>query len=629
MSWFCHKSSHKRSKTKVGSATPSAANDRMCFAVVLQDFEASVSDELSIRRGVLVEMLYREGNWQYVRDMDGRCGYVPNNFCYDLGRIQLNQWNLKEGRNTLVPRPRPKSIQVNELSLAASSQSLGENFAQNQPLDTTTPSQTESCQTTTLERLSGTVRILTPAAVDDSQRSLGNAASSEQASSASQVLNSSKDSPISVRTETVQTRTDLRAASCSSQLGRRVKREPCRPSLQRAFSYQEAVIKGDENHYGLTAGIKPLELETAPTNRQEETREGDRFDTLESFQSGVSHVSECNLTDTDEVFLPENKKPLGIYHCLTSYSPQFKGEIPLQENELVIMLEKGRGEWAWVLTSTNVEGLVPKHILEKYHHHPGTRIPSCADSQTSIGTQTELIVTTPLVKQICSSPVSPRGTTASVRSPTSKSSPHKKHRAKKRVDPEMKQTGTVDAGTVDAATAQTDCPETPWFDTTDSRDRTPPPEPDNTTPNRDTTACVQSTPSLAQSAPPKLSSRSRLRLNLKDSPTQGHHSVVRAIDFEAENDTMNTLSSRRKFRQTPVLCAVRNYDPPVNAKNCLSLTKGDILHTQPHMHYPKGWMWVWHSTQKTFGYVPRNSVAFMYLVQKKSRRQLDSTEDAV
>ena len=48
---------------------------------------------------------------------------------------------------------------------------------------------------------------------------------------------------------------------------------------------------------------------------------------------------------------------------------------------------------------------------------------------------------------------------------------------------------------------------------------------------------MQSTPSLAQSAPPKLSSRSRLRLNLKDSPTQGHHSVVRAIDFEAENDT--------------------------------------------------------------------------------------------
>ena len=620
MSWFCHKSSHKGSKTKVGSATPSAANDRMCFAVVLQDFEASVSDELSIRRGVLVETLYREGNWQYVRDMDGQCGYVPNNFCYDLGQIRLNQWNLKEGRNSLVPRPRPKSIQVSELPLAASSQSLGENFSRNQPLDTTTPSQTESCQTTTLDRLSGTARRLTPAVVDNSERSLGNAASSEQASSASQVLNSAKDSPTSVRTETLQTRTNLRAASCSSQLGNRVKREPCRPSLHRAFSYQEAVIRADENLYGLTAGIKPSDLETAPANQQEETgEEGDRFDTLESFQSGVSHVSECNLTDTDDVFLPENKKPLGIYHCLSSYTPQFKGEIPLQENELVIMLEKGRGEWAWVLTSTNVEGLVPKHILVKYHHHPGMRISSCGDGQTSNGTQTELIVTTPLVKQICSSPVSARGTSTSVRSPTSKSSPHKRHRARKRVDPEM--------GTVDAAAAQSDCLKTPWFDTTDSRDRTPPPELDSTTPSRDT--AMQSTPSLPHSAPSKLSSRSRLRLNLRDSPTQGHHPVVRAIDFEAENDIMSTLSSRRKFRQTPVLAAVRNYDPPVNAKNCLSLTKGDILHTQPHMHYPKGWMWVWHSTQKTFGYVPKSSVAFMYLVQKKSRRQLDSTEDAV
>ena len=626
MPWFCHKPSHKGSKTKIGSATPpSAANDKMCFAVVLQDFEASVSDELSIRRGVLVETLYRDGNWQYVRDVDGQCGYVPNSFCYNLDQIRPNQWNLKE-RSPLIPRPRPKSIQVSELPLATSSQSLGEHFSRNQPLDTTTPSQTESCQTTTLERLSGTVRRLTPAGEDHSGRSSGNGGSSEQASSASQVLNSVKDSPTSVHT--AQTRTDSRAASCSSQLGNRIKREPRRRSLHRAFSYQEAVISADENLYGLTAGIKPSDLETAPANQQEETREGDHFDTLESFQSGVSHVSEYNMTDTDDVFLPENKKPLGIYRCQINYKPQFEGEILLQENELVIMLDKGRGEWAWVLTSTNVEGLVPKHILAKYHHHPRTRISTCAGSQTSIGTQTELIVTTPLVKQICSSPVSARGSRSSVRSPASKSSPHKRHRAREKVDLGMKhQTDTVAA----AAAAQTDCLNTPWFDTADSRDRTPP-ELDSATPTRDTTdstACVQSTPSLAQSAPPKLSSRSRLRLNLKSSPTQGHHNVVRAINFEPENDTMNTLSSRRKFRQTPVLSAVKNYDPPVNAKNCLSLTKGDILYTQPHMHYPKGWMWVWHSTQKTFGYVPKDSVAFMYLVQKKNRRQLDSTEDAV
>jgi len=61
---------------------------------------------------------------------------------------------------------------------------------------------------------------------------------------------------------------------------------------------------------GLTAGIKPSDIESTPSKPQAEMRQGNHYDTLESIRSGVSHVTEYDMTD--DVFLPEMKKPLGI-----------------------------------------------------------------------------------------------------------------------------------------------------------------------------------------------------------------------------------------------------------------------------------------------------------------------------
>ena len=656
MPWFCHKSSHKRSKTKVGSVAPakedSSVANRASFAVVLQDFEASTSDELSIQRGMLVETLYSDGSWQYVRDMDGQCGYIPTSFCYNLAQIKLSQMNLKESSRSLVPKPRPKTIHVSELS-QSEPQDVGGGYSQNRPLDTTTPSQVESFQTATPDRLSGTVRTLEPDVVERTVRTLepdvveqqdcgggtqdcngegedcewrsqeNGCVSTDQANSASQTLHSVSECPASVHSVAMQTKAETSVAACSTHSEPKPRRYPRRPPLRRAFSYQEAVITADENLYGLTAGIKPSDIESTPSKSQAEMRQGNHYDTLESIRSGVSHVTEYDMTD--DVFLPEMKKPLGIYQCLDGYSPKFGGEIQLQKNELVIMLELGHGEWAWVLTSTNVEGLIPKHLLAKYQ--PGAHVPACASSQASISTQTELIVTTPIIKHITASP-NTSDCSASVRSHALGPSPRKRHMGVGEVNGDTKPTGDPTPST----TVQTDSqhlspPE--WFNTTDSWDQTPQPL-NSSTPivqkrTAGNSACAQSVQSFAQSTS-KLSSSSRLCL---DPPMREHRRVVRAINFEVENDAISTLSTRRRLHQTPVLSAVCDYIPPGNAKNCLSLAKGDILYIQPHMHYPKGWMWVWHSTQKTFGYVPKNTVGFMYLVQRKPKKRTDTLEDAV
>lgn len=76
-----------------------------------------------------------------------------------------------------------------------------------------------------------------------------------------------------------------------------------------------------------------------------------------------------------------------------------------------------------------------------------------------------------------------------------------------------------------------------------------------------------------------------------------------------------------------LLTAIKDYVPPANSKNCLSLRRGDVLNLQPHMHYPKGWMWVWHTRRRSFGFVPKSYVAYTFDTPRKERK--DTVEDAV
>ena len=101
MTWFCGGRHKRRNKSRVSSVQysreDSSAKNVKVFAIVLQNFEASVSDELSVTRGQIVEKLCADDDWMYVRNVDGRCGYIPLNFCYGMEQVINNQqWNSNE-----------------------------------------------------------------------------------------------------------------------------------------------------------------------------------------------------------------------------------------------------------------------------------------------------------------------------------------------------------------------------------------------------------------------------------------------------------------------------------------------------------------------------------------------------
>ena len=54
--------------------------------VVLHDFVPCVEDELAVKRGQRVTILYQENDWVYVLASDGREGFVPFVYCVPLGR---------------------------------------------------------------------------------------------------------------------------------------------------------------------------------------------------------------------------------------------------------------------------------------------------------------------------------------------------------------------------------------------------------------------------------------------------------------------------------------------------------------------------------------------------------------
>lgn len=82
--------------------------------VVLHDFTPCVDDELEVKRGQIVNILYRENDWVYVIGQDTRQeGFIPFSYCATYN-TQLADLAVKK------KLPRGEQQQVNDLIVTAS-----------------------------------------------------------------------------------------------------------------------------------------------------------------------------------------------------------------------------------------------------------------------------------------------------------------------------------------------------------------------------------------------------------------------------------------------------------------------------------------------------------------------------
>lgn len=725
MTWFCGSRHKRRNKSRVSNVQYSrdengTSRNGKQFAVVLQNFEASVSDELNVTRGQVVEKLCADSDWIYVRNVDGRCGYIPHSFCYGMDQVISGQHWSDDGGQGLRPNSPPsrqhlpKSNRVNTVVNRSGSLSSVEVHSTEAPL--TSPQQPSSSLFHSQHPVSSSTSIRRPTAerleTPDSTPPLtrSNRRLSSLQPSAEHITMEAADSAIVEEPRYVEHPHCNTAAAAvtsvavpsSNQNRPPPPRVPVRRSLsmndsarlscrshppnmrtvdpiQRSISYQEAVLSAGQDPYCLVNGRNsaPTQPIVSPLNQRQQP-EGHMMPLSPlnpKHQRGhmTQTVDHCDwncdvrcpdFDPSDDVFLPEPKKPVGIYRCLQTYNPKYQGELSVKEGEMVILLEFGRGDWAWVLTSMNQEGLLPRQYLVRYNPRLGVGGPRQAarretNSSSNASTQTELIVDGGCVRHVSGASSASAGATAySGSSSSSVATPQTTPTLTQRAKRHHKSTRAKEVAkggeqyvAIPADQAVEPLTSTPWFENVDSLERrprpanlncsvqtTPPPRPTNLNCSAQTTPPMKHRRVLANTATPQSVKSADCYL---DNRTPNPAALltpnpIKSADYAGTanaqfwfNSLSSTSSSVHVINPAPVLTAIRDYNPPPSAKNCLHLSEGDELRAQPHMHYPKGWMWVWHKTQRSFGYVPQSHVGYTYTVSKGERSRSNTVEDAV
>ena len=733
MTWFCGGRQKHHNKSKVSNVQYSrddidntaAVNNARLFAVVLQNFEASMPDELTVTRGQVVEKLYQDGDWVYVRNFDLRCGYIPLNFCYGMNQV-INgggqDWNANEvqGSTSRVEspqtRPHPKSINLGTFIRHSGSQSSVEVHniephpvtpqQQANSVVVASPSQQQQVQplqsSTPVTRVQSTHRLETPDSTPPMARSTRRLSSLQPSvehvatdgaesaileepryierpqnntlataegtvAMATATVSSNRSRPPRVPVRRSLSMNDGARLSCRSNVIPLVQRTD---PIQRSISYQEAVRNAGQDPYRLVARNNRTHREPSLNPRLQyqagHMTPPQRASPLNPRrqQSHMSqHSTQCNCNcergqgaadfdPTDDVFLPEPKKPVGIYRCLQAYRSKYQGELSIKEGELVILLEFGRGDWAWVLTSMNQEGLLPRQYLVRYNPRLGVGGPGTGTrrkSSSNAATQTELVIEG-CVRHVSGASSASAGATAYSASSSSsmttpQATPPLTQRSKRlrtrttRTNTRAKEVSSREGEgrcVVASAATQAKEPSPQWFENVDSLERPPRPT--------QLSCSVQTTPPLKHRRRPNtINTATPQSVKSADCCYLDNRSPnpavlvtpkpVKSADYAGPASAefwFNSLSSTTSsVHQTPTLTAMKDYNPPPNAKNCLRLSKGDALNAQPHMHYSKGWMWVWHTTQRSFGYVPQSHVGYTYPVNKGERSRKNTVEDAV
>ncbi len=679
MPWFCS-STRKKSKTKVGGVRGGAvigSSSKPLLGVLLQNFTATAQDELTVLRGQVIELFYCDGNWRYVRDVDGKCGYVPNAFCYPLDRMLnrgVGQWRGSENGNDVLRYPkfqsRPRTLHLDglvsqgdatesseEMPLTSNSNNNrvpAEGVHQATPPRNSTPPEVATC---TSAQEAEIVHWRENVAASSSRHSSHSGESSPRYASTPRPT---EDRIADAGSLSGTDGADGRASACSQD-----EDEASLPPPRTSTPEGRDVTPDLPTPYSVTpqppSCVSDCETESnCPSSRccrtqTAGTMETSSQDDLLDAEEAVDELSELQtdlhrqatmptpipitvfaaspqydrldclppssmqvVANVPEDVFPDVKKPQGIYRCVEAFEAQFEGQVSLRKNELVIVLEFGQGDWAWVFTSASSEGLVPKSILER--HQPRLwMVAGCNVDQLSVGTQTELIVSEPATQlRVLSASSATRTSDA----PCSQASP--------RSEAAHSEMATVGVQTEFVSREWFKNNASPRHDENDqqARAQTPPRLRLSLCSKRLNSTLPNSPTSVASSPMPVSRSRPRfVSLNALGDHGQHCQRCRRLARSESEpgcdvhSPLVTTPLVRKLQPQTPILTAVRDYQPPVNGKNCLSLRKGDVLYQQSHVPYPNGWMWVYHSGQRSFGYVPKSHVAYMYLLQRKPQTQ--------
>ena len=612
------------------------------FVLVMQDFNASIEDELTVTRGQIVQPLSNDGTWLYVKNVDGKCGYIPANFCCPMDQIKdSSHWHNKETHtqrdrtkkmgatsihNVLQPKLNPSSAfpysslpTSPNLTHLSSLQSSPQNprFLETPSSDPVTPCDFNR----KVSEISGIIEL----------------SSSPRTNCIVPRLHPLH--PLSLTQYNESLTSDRIHKFDTDSI------PPSTPAAQplsvhfRTRSYQEAV-KTEENGEVVPPTIE-IERPSRPSDLPLVQTHSDGYpkEMLTTTTTGVRTYSQDSQL-VDDVFLPSTNKPLGIYRCLTKYDKTVPGEVSLQENEYLIFTEIGQSEWAWVITASGAEGVVPRDILARYNP---------TESMISEGTQTELIIMAPASTISSSSSTSSRRTSRQEsevvcirEARQSRLSGQRSRTVETAVQTELPSPYIMDAWMSQSQTI-----DDLWYENSMSI-----PQLTGLGLNRNESPSICTLPTInglnyEHGMAPLAFHASRQSLPQFPNPLGLHPvrhrpsirpmSSVTPVDHTQPIQTLQTRelhewpispgvisnfsdASVSIKPQMAVLTAVKNFSPDVDGTNYLALTKGDILYLYPSNNITqKEWLWAYHVKQGTYGFVPKSHTSYVYMTNRRQK----------
>jgi hypothetical protein len=549
--------------------------------VVTQNFAGTITDELTVTRGQVVQSIYPEGDWLYVMNIDGNRGYIPVTITSSIDHVKSNSfWNSSNIRQ-VPPKPKltaadisPKPPQIDPLSVIYSTV--------NKPSPSAAPSQPPSLPSHNSDSFSSSSQ----------SQSTTNKPSESSATVDVTFVSLSKNTPKLHPLHPLSLTRILSNERCSSKYDA----DSVPPSTPAAHplsvhlrneSYQEAVVCEEPKINGISHHPRPSNLPLLCSNTYSDVYQ---HETVTYTRTGTQ---ESHL---DDVFLPTVNKPMGIYKAVKSYERTVQGEVSLHVNEYLIVTEIGAGDWAWVITAAGAEGVVPKSNLIRYW--------SIDNEVISQETQTELIVSEPCTV---------------INIPPASRTPRQENRAASR---QMCSRRTVDTGiqtdyvsplVMDAAwLSSSQTVDDLWYENSMSipqLDRFCDSPSICTLPrangqNHDYGITPLAFHASRQSLPHfPVTTYSFTLTKPKGSLRSGWPpNYVLPNDNHVENSS-----------QVIILKATRSYLPEPQGSGYLTLARGDILHVHPGKNSVnnKGWIWVYHLRKNMSGFVPKSHTACM------------------
>lgn len=666
-------------------ARKKAGEREVIFAMVIQDFNKSACDELSVQRGQMIQPLYNDGTWLYVRNIDGRYGYIPANFCSPLDQMKELHWKTDgPSKATRKVRPRKQSIHDLVKPTLHSSPSAYDSLP-------STPAVTHLASFQSSPRNACTANT----SFTDSQVSEPLSRQEVWATERPQARQAAQNT-----VPPVQILHPLHPLSFSQRVEatelQKKRKSPAHHHHHtgvhdRTNSYQEAVIGTEETLEGQNVGIVPppqvvVHRPSRPShlplthNIAYDHLESYQLDTLNKTTTEGAPMSSRESQLADDVFLPAAHKPFGIYRALGDYQKQAEGEVSVRRNEYVIVMELGVGQWAGVITAAGAEGLVPKGLLHRYSPH---------HTSCSVATQTELMIVAPSVFNIGTGSSSGHYQSAQreVVSIQEVSLPVRQRRKRRKRHSQLQQPTIetaiqTDAQLVPSFSSSHHCLLQPqawtsktnqlensfWYENSISIPQLP----------RHDSSSSQTLPSIngfvhkhtfppqtfhsshqsithqppAHDVPPpplmldsdSLESISSLEASRnvgrgveevdngrepKEDEAEGKDALCPLVAASAVADIPNP-NLPPKPAQMVMLTAMKEFTPCGDRPNSLPLQRGDILQLTPGDNkLQDGLIWAYHTGLEVHGFVPKSHMAYLYLTPLRRKRNPSSIDEPV